>query len=488
MNLIARIEAYRQARRQSAWYLMALDHAPVVLGLLSHHLTGTTRTLPASVLYQRLEQNLEDLRIRGFDLPQTAQAYVSQWLGQGFLERDFPSGATEEEFELSILGHQAIRLANSLIESKSVATESRLSTVIQQLQQLVTETDPSQQNRIRSLEQEKRKIDQQIDAIRKGHSKELDTERALERIRDIIYLSRDLTEDFRLVREEFRHLNTNFRKQILESEGSRGDVLERLFEGVDVIANSDAGKTFRAFWRLLTDSKLNADFESALDTLLSRHFTTQLSPQERVFLIRLSQILLERGKEVHDVLDGFSRSLKQFVQKRDYQEKRRLTKILDSTHKQALHLKDVLRSFDDLGFQIELTGGVFRSVAQLELFDPEHSSYERVPMKDVVSDLSLQTITSMVESSEIDFRTLIEQILYLLDHSSQVSIADVLDIYPAQQGLGSVVGLISLGLSHGEKTNSLEKIAWPSEDLQRTATIPKIYFTQEKRHELALRI
>jgi len=56
----------------------------------------------------------------------------------------------------------------------------------------------------------------------------------------------------------------------MENEGNRGDVLEQLFAGVDLIGESDAGRTFNAFWRLLTDSEQAATLRESLDEVTGR--------------------------------------------------------------------------------------------------------------------------------------------------------------------------------------------------------------------------
>ncbi|MES9888157.1 MAG: DUF3375 family protein, partial [Candidatus Sedimenticola sp. 6PFRAG1] len=62
---------------------------------------------------------------------------------------------------------------------------------------------------------------------------------------------------------------------------------------------------------------------------------------------------------------------------------------------------------------------------------------------------------------------------------------DVLEHFPASQGLGSVVGLLALGSRHGIKGDSVETVAWVGEDEQgRCARIPKIYFLRDRLDEL----
>src|SRR5690606_4839283 len=109
-----------------------------------------------------------------------------------------------------------------------------------------------------------------------------------------------------------QQLDRDLREQIVDNEGSRGDVLDKVFSGIDMIAESDAGKSFRAFWRLLTDPERALAFEVALDELLSRDFAHGLERHERRFLIQLTRALLDEGGEVHDSLQHFARGLKQF--------------------------------------------------------------------------------------------------------------------------------------------------------------------------------
>ena len=82
------------------------------------------------------------------------------------------------------------------------------------------------------------------------------------------------------------------------------------------------------------------ELEEALEQLLSREFSQALSRQERRFLSRMTRLLLERGGDVHEVLQNFARSLKQFVQSREYLEQRLLHSLINEAQLLALELKD----------------------------------------------------------------------------------------------------------------------------------------------------
>ena len=148
--------------------------------------------------------------------------------------------------------------------------------VIQQLSRLAEETDTNPTTRLEALRRERDKIDQAIAEVERSGVKPIPKARALERTREIIALAEELTGDFRSVRDEFDKLNRGLRS-IMEHDGNRGDVLEALFAGVDLIGESAAGQTFNAFWRLLTDNEQAQTLLDSLETVVSRPFARDLT-------------------------------------------------------------------------------------------------------------------------------------------------------------------------------------------------------------------
>ena len=472
-------------RTQPLWRLLASANGPIVIGLLQSHLYESDRSLPASIMHERIGRDLETLRSQGENLPQTAQAYIANWLADGFLERRFPPGVTEEEYELSTATVEAIRFVSSLDQPHSAATESRLALVIQALVQLAEDTDEDSFRRIDRLQAEQERINKEIDLINKGQMRVIPAESALERTREIISLADDLTGDFRRVRDQFEQLNRDLRERLLDNEGNRGEILDSLFAGIDLISESDAGRTFSAFWRLLTDPEQTATLEDALDSLLKREFTDQLDNKDRRFLLRMTRNLLEQGGAVHEVLQTFARSLKHFVQSREYLEQRRLNQLLNDANHAALAIKDEVKATESLPYTLTLTSSRLRSLSQWVLYDPSLRGLPEGMQNGDAPSIDLESIGELVSQSEIDFRTLKANIQDLLETHSQASIGEVLEQYPANQGLGSVVGLIALGSRHGLKTEGYEIVSWIGNDnVRRSAKIPRFYFLRERMDEL----
>ncbi|RME35913.1 MAG: DUF3375 family protein, partial [Gammaproteobacteria bacterium] len=94
-------------------------------------------------------------------------------------------------------------------------------------------------------------------------------------------------------------------------------------------------------------------------------------------------------------------------------------------------------------------------------------------------NLSLETVRELVARSEIDFRSLRAQVDRLLARTPQVSVAEVLEAYPAEQGLGSVVGLLAMAAREGIQGEARDRVCWEGKDgATRCAWIPRLYFVR----------
>lgn len=485
MSLPRGIAGLRKLREQPLWRLFAADKAPIFIALLQELLFEREKVLPASVLAERLGGLLEGLLAAGEDLPQSAQAYLAMWLTEGWVHRRLPAGAAEEQYELSSDAIQAIRFVSSLLTRRAVMTESRLATVIHQLIRLAEETDRNPETRLRALMAERERIDREIETVRVHGVQPLDDDRALERAREIITLADELTGDFRRVRDDFDQLNRSLRELLLENDGSRGDVLESLFAGVDLIGESDAGKTFAAFWRLLTDPEQAEALGEAVTAIGDRPFARKLQARERKFLLNLTALLADEGSGVHDVLQHFARSLKSFVQSREFLEQRRLHSLLKAATQAALAARSHVRPMQDVGYQLTLTSSRIRSISQTKLYDPAERVADASMTDAKPSEIDLSVVADLIRHSEIDFRVLKRNLRAMLEQQARASIAQVMERFPPEQGLGSVVGYVALGVKHGEPTSEVELVDWQGEDrVWRRAKVPTIYFGRERYHEL----
>ncbi len=481
LNIEALGHANQRLREQPLWMLLAATNGPVVLAILETHLLDKDRTLPVSVLEERLHEDLRRLRIAGFDLDQGADKLVSQWIKSGYLVRRLAAGATEEELELSVGAVSAIRFIRALRTPRTHVTESRLVTVIGQVHELARATESSSEAKLAALRAERDRIDAEIAAVEAGKWAALPEDRAIERAREILMLSDDLVADFRRVRDEFERVHRRMREQVMESDASRGEVLDTLFSSLDDIRQTEAGRTFAAFYALLTDSERSAELDAAVEEVLQRDFMHKLTARDRSVLRNLTSTLLHHAMEVHEVLQGFARSLRDFVRSTELREIRRLNDLIKKAERAALAIKDQVRPTSKIGVELNLTSAEIHSASEGKLYD--HTlAYIGGAMVADDGVVSMSSMRELFAHGEIDFASLKHHVAEVLKARKRASISDVLAVYPARQGLGSIVGLLWIADREGVvKSDETQEVSWVGVDGKaRAGIIPAAYFVKEE--------
>ena len=450
---------FQRLRAAPLWKLLAAANAPAIIAILAEHLYEADHGMRASEFYARVDRSLEELRATGVDMPSTAREYASQWLAQGLLERTLPYGSDEEVYSLTSASADAVRFVTGMGRPRAEATESRLQLVITALDGLEEDTDADVERREHRLIEEQSRIRRELEAVGRGEVKVLDRDTALERTREILTLFSGLVGDFHRVRDSFEALNADLRRRIMECSGSRGDVLEDVFAGLDLIRLSPAGRTFFAFWRLLND------------------------PVESARTMRRN--LLERGGDVHDTTRRLAQGLRNFVESRQYLEEHRLNRLLTEAMRAGIDAADEQSPVRRTGIELSRTGFTPRSAGQMVLWDPVTYA-PPPPVEDgTPPPLDLSAVGERIARSEINIRELRENVAGVLSRKDQASVGEVLEAHPAKQGLGSVVGLMELALRHGIPGSGTESLKWTGLDgRERSATVNQLFFVKDKIDEL----
>lgn len=476
---------FQSLRAQPLWKLLAADNAPAILSLLAEHLADEDHGLRASEFFARLDHSLEELRATNVDLPKSAREYVAQWLSQGYLERTLPYGSDEDVYALTSASAEAIRIVSGMAKPRSEATESRLALVIDALDTLEEDTDRDVERRRSRLMKEMSRLRCELDAVDRGEIHVLDKDTALERAREILTLFSGLVGDFHRVKDRFETLNSDLRRKIMEGTGSRGDVLDDVFAGLDLIRMSAAGRTFFAFWRLLNDPVASSRLEESIDAVLSRDFAQALTLEERRILRYMRRSLLEKGGDVHETTRRLAHGLRHFVESRQYLEEHRLNRLLTETMSAGMEAAKTTNAVRQTGILISHTGFTPHSVSQMTLWDPVTRARPQ-PIEDgIVAQIDMAEVGERIKRSEINLRELKANVVDVLSRKDQASVAEVLATYPAKQGLGSVVGLIELALRAGIPGTGTETLTWQGLDGQtRSATVAALYFVKDKLDDL----
>lgn len=466
------------AERDAAWRLLRADNAPLIAVLLGVHLDGDERRIGAEELYERLDVDLERLRVQGFALPLSAKGYCAEWRSAGFLVRRPSSEARGETLELSPDAIAAIRFLQARAAPRSSVTESRLASLAAQLRRLAIDTDPDVGARIALLEEEIERIEQRIAGLRSGDEATLDDDRALEQVRDLLAQAADVPDDFARVRSEFEMLNASLRAKIVESDASQAAVVDEVFRGIDHISDSDAGRSFSAFSQLVLDPALGAAFEADIRRILDRGFARELAPDERRTLRLFLTTLKGRSAEIHDVITLFARALRRYVQSQDYQRDRVLRTLLREAQRSGVAAAAHTRPWHPVDIALDLSAVSMSSAGELELHDPaELAATAEVPVHETEL-ASIEELRALARETEIDFDELTRNVNDVLSELPSCTVADVLARHPATQGVGSVIGLLALAADQGTIDDEPEALRWRGADeVDRTAVVAAHRFT-----------
>lgn len=481
-------QTYLAMRSQPMWSLLASDNAPETLSLLQVLLFNEDRALPASLFINRLEILLNELTSETVNHAQTL-AKANQWRNAGYINLRYMEGQDEPVYELTSSAHEAIRFISGQRSSRTSPTESRLELLIHAIRKIAQDTDENIETRIERLEADKGRINQQIEQLKAGHLVMADDQEILAQVQDILEMVEGLNGDFYRVRDRFRELSQAFHEDIMENEGTAGSILDEFFSGYDRIAESDEGKSFRAFYAFMNNPEAIEQIEDSIESLQDREFwSLLLSDKEQKDLLYLRRNLNLRARETQMIMKLLASSLKHVVQSRDYLRNRRIVDLIGQARHDALLLREIVSPNRQL-YTLPQSSAQIISLSNLELFDPQTDA-TLVPMiRPEVQVVDLDALSERVMAAEINYPWLKECVEAVLATQSRASVADVLERFPANQGLASIVGLISLAVRHGVLVqNEQERVSWEDRLGQTvSAHIPMLIFNEETLKKWRLR-
>ncbi|WP_039912997.1 DUF3375 domain-containing protein [Cellvibrio mixtus] len=468
-----------------AWRLLCSDHAPLVASFLYRvFVQPNVRLIAAADLAELLEDELYALRQQLGEnaFPRSGLDYLNDWAApdKGWLRKFYKPGTDEAQFDLTPATERAIAWLGQLNERQFIGTESRLLTLFDLLKQMSegSETDPAK--RIAELHKRRDEIDTEIARVIAGDAPLLDDTALKDRFQQFIQGAKDLLTDFREVEYNFRQLDRRVRERIALWEGSKGELLEDIMGERDAIADSDQGKSFRAFWEFLLSSRRQEELTELLDRVLALPAVSDLNPDTRTR--RIHYDWMEAGEHTQRTVAALSQQLRRFLDDQAWLENRRIMDILQSIESKALALREVppegvIMEMAEAKADIELA-------MERPLFTPT--------IKPIIANIALQVGDEDIDPSAlfdqvvVDKARLTRHIRHALQDKAQITLSELVVSQPLQQGLAELVVYLQLGSETfttvvDESTN--EPIQWQALAIDgviftRSAQLPRIIFTR----------
>ncbi|MDR2613879.1 MAG: DUF3375 domain-containing protein [Candidatus Accumulibacter sp.] len=466
-----------------AWRLLCADSAPLVASFLYRTFVApNARVVAAADLAEALEDELYALRQAsdGNPFPKAALDYLNEWASsdKGWLRKFYRPGTDETQFDLTPAAEKAIAWLVSLTERPFVGTESRLLTLFTLLEQIASGTETDPERRLAELRKKRDEIDEQIARVVADDMPLLEDTAIKDRFLQFQQLARELLNDFREVEHNFRQLDRKVRERITLWEGAKGALLDEIMGERDAIADSDQGKSFRAFWDFLMSSRRQEELSERLDRVLQLPAVAALQPDVRTR--RVHYDWLEAGEHTQRTVAQLSQQLRRFLDDRAWLENRRIMDLLRGIERKAQHLREapppgVFMELDDLGADVELP-------MERPLFTPA--------VKPVLSDRAVPADdegidpAALFEQAVVDKERLVRHIRHALQDRAQITLRELVAGQPLQQGLAELIAYLRLGEETFRSTRDegvIDPIGWQTADADgrrhtRNARLPRVIF------------
>ena len=476
---VATLETLR--RQHPAWRLLVADSAPLVASFLHRvFVQPNVRSMPQAELAEALEDTLFALREQRGEgaWPRSALDYLNDWCAneRGWLRKSYPAGSDEPHFDLTPATEKAIAWLAGLADRAFVGTESRLLTLFTLLKQMNdgSETDPAA--RLAELERRRAALEAEIERVRQGDIALLGDTALKERFQQFTGLARELLADFREVEDNFRALDRRVRERIALWDGGKGALLQEIMGERDLIAESDQGRSFRAFWDFLMSQARQEELTGLLERVLALPPVAELNPDAR--WRRVHHDWLEAGEHAQRTVALLSQQLRRFLDDQAWLENRRIMEIMRGIEAGALAVRQAPPA------------GAFMAVADTaaEIELPMERPLHRPAARPAIASLLLESGAEDLDAAglfsqfAVDKALLARNLRQALQQRPEITLAQLLEQYPLHQGLAELVAYLQLAAEQGAAVDDqaeADHVRWQAADgRHKSARLPRVVFSR----------
>lgn len=426
--------------------LFRADHFPLLVSFFHlafkqqdriSYAQAELQSLLSDYIYSLERQGINDYKKASID-------YLQTWAQQGYLRRYYEEG-DDPVYELSPATENALKWLEDLNKQQFVGTHSRLLQFFDLLQQIVNATSGPYE-RIQHLQEERKKIEKQIEQIKRGDFVKPSETLLKENYFLAEETARRLLSDFRQVEENFRELDTKTRQTIVKSNLAKAALLDNVFRHQDYLWNTDQGKSFRAFWEFLMSEKMQADLETLLGKINDIPVIKEIKREQAVDRIKTN--LVEAGDKVNRSNDGLIEQLRKFVEQKNLSESRHILHSIEQIESLLMEYKNVL---DTQSAWMEIDGQAKPAlIMERPLFSPPVKiTFEKTMVEDGESAAITNALFEQFYVNMDELRGNIKQILRM---QPQVSLSGLLQQYPPTKGMAEILGYIQIATNEGKHT------------------------------------
>lgn len=429
--------------------LLKKDNASLIVSFLFSAFKSRNKTnYYSSEITSLLSDFIYQINIEKSRFPKDAKYYLETWTKDGFL-RQYYDKSDEAIFELTPSTENALRWLTELNKPEFVGTESRLLQIFDLLNELATKSTDDIDLRKKQLQNEKAKIDRELQKIESGIYEKYDQRKIVEQFLFLEEIIGKLLSDFRQTEENFRTLNLKAREDQIKKTQSKGKFIEEVFRTQDLILETDQGKSFKAFYEFLMNPQKQNDLEELTQRILSLGELTSYKRNNQLELLK--ENLIESGEKVNRTTNLLIEQLRKFLDSKHYLENRKIADIIEGIEKMALDIrnsppteKDFLEIDDKPHFNFSMEQKLWEPVKKAKL------STDAIESADDEID-----IDAMFKQQYIDPEVLKDRIKLMLKGKKQISLKDIVSEIPIEKGLTEVIAYFSIATNYEKKSRAV---------------------------------
>lgn len=400
-----------------------------------------------AVSYENIHSQLADfLDNRGIEIDEEsgilfsdtyeekASKYIKRWTDNGFLT-NYRNEGGEIYYELSSHSSKVIDWLSGLKQEEYIGTESKFKSIITQLKELVEFTNEDREKRLQLLEDKKMEIDHQIQQLQMGEDVKVFEEfEIVPRFQQINKQAKELLTDFKDVDDNFKTIIKEIYQKQIDQTLNKGNILQYTFDALDELKSSSQGKSFYAFWEFL----LAREMQSELDTLIVELFQTLKNKNidsGDTFLQNMVEYLYESGRKVYQTNDKMADKLSHIIRENVMAQSDMAKRIVQEIKNTLIEISkksrkpDISLTVDD-GMEINIPFD-----RKITFEQNEDTEYTFNPESGSLSIDEFDELGKVFGNVHIDRKVLERNIREAMRDKSQVSLSDVLELYPLKQGL-----------------------------------------------------
>lgn len=434
-----------------------------------------------STILNYLEDFLYDIN-QNYDhtYPKDPKSYLEDFVSDksAYLKK-YHGKDDEAMYELTPYTQKTFEFLEGLEKKEFVGSRTKFNIIFELLEELEFEINFSDEERIKKLQKQKLTIDKKIEDIKSKKDLRFDDSRIKEHFMLIEEQSRKLKYDFSQIEYNFRDLNQEAMQKIATTQGTKDTVLGSIFEIEDSIRESDQGKSFFAFWQILTNTSKNDNFSSMLEKLYEIDVIKEFDKDQK--LKNLKYDLLLNADKITKVSSALIEQLRRFLDDRVWIENKKILELCKSIEKTALEIKSHPPKKRDFTTIYDSKVPI-NSVFEKFLYNIKEEKTFSQELKEDIVEIDLDSFYNIFF---IDESILQNHINYFLQIQTQVSLEEVLKKFPIEKGISELIGYLSIAKKSQSNIVSIDekqKLSIQDENNHtKTVIIPKILFIKGNR-------